>query len=95
MYGLLLGLGCVLGELPNSFIKRQLDVPPGAQARSVLKICFAVYDQGDLVLGVWVLLLPIWVMSPLQALFAFVVVTAAHSVANMVAYGLGVRKTLM
>ena len=95
LYGFLLGLGCVIGELPNSFIKRQLDVPPGAQSRSALKVFFTIYDQGDLVLGAWVVLLPIWVMAPLQALFIFVVVTVVHYIVNVVAYWLGVRKTLI
>src|SRR5216110_2464646 len=27
------GLGFMLGELPNSFLKRQLDIPPGAAPR--------------------------------------------------------------
>src|ERR1041385_6797971 len=31
IWGMLLGLGCVLGELPNSFLKRQLDINPGEQ----------------------------------------------------------------
>lgn len=93
-YGLLLGLGCVVGELPNSFIKRQLDVPPGGRTRSALRSIFTIYDQGDIVLGVWVLLLPIWVMSLLQALVAFGAVTVAHSIANVVAYRLRMRDTL-
>lgn len=29
VWGMILGLGYVAGELPNSFVKRQLDVPPG------------------------------------------------------------------
>lgn len=30
--GVWCGLGFMLGELPNSFVKRQLDIPPGARA---------------------------------------------------------------
>ena len=29
IWGLLLGMGCVIGELPNSCLKRQLDIKPG------------------------------------------------------------------
>jgi len=32
LVGFLLGLGMTLGELPNSFLKRQLDIPPGQRA---------------------------------------------------------------
>src|SRR4051812_15796847 len=87
LYGLLLGLGVVLGELPNSFLKRQIGVPPGQQRGLLLTI----YDQADFVLVVWLLLLPLWVMTPLEALFVFAVVTAAHLVINVVGYAIGAR----
>src|SRR4051794_23359487 len=46
-YGFLLGLGVVLGELPNSFAKRQLDIPPGAQRRSPAGVMLTIWDQAD------------------------------------------------
>ena len=33
-YGALLGAGVVLGELPNSFLKRRLGIAPGARQKS-------------------------------------------------------------
>jgi hypothetical protein len=86
-YGLLLGVGVVLGELPNSFLKRQLGVAPGAQRGLLLSI----YDQADFVLVVWLLLLPLWAMSVWQAAFVFAVVTAVHLVINVVGYAIGAR----
>lgn len=46
------GLGFMLGELPNSFVKRQLDIAPGMPPASALGriICFVI-DQTDSVLG--------------------------------------------
>jgi CDP-2,3-bis-(O-geranylgeranyl)-sn-glycerol synthase len=87
VYGLLLGLGVVIGELPNSFLKRQLGVAPGAQRGLLLTI----YDQADFVLVVWLLLLPLWVMAPWQAAFVFAVVTAVHLVINVIGYAIGAR----
>ena len=87
LYGVLLGLGVVLGELPNSFLKRRLDVPPGAQSSLPLTI----YDQADFVLAVWVLLLPLWAMAWWQAAFVFAVVTAVHLVINVIGYAIGAR----
>ena len=42
----------MLGELPNSFIKRQVGIAPGAPARHPVaqRICFLV-DQTDSVVG--------------------------------------------
>ena len=49
VYGALLGAGVVLGELPNSFVKRRLGIAPGGQANSLLGAAIAVYDQADFV----------------------------------------------
>lgn len=46
------GLGFMLGELPNSFFKRQFGIAPGAPARHPVarRICFLI-DQADSVVG--------------------------------------------
>jgi hypothetical protein len=50
--GLLAGAGCMLGELPNSFIKRRLRVPPGAPADgSIARVLFLVVDRLDSTVG--------------------------------------------
>jgi hypothetical protein len=92
LVGTLLGLGTVLGELPNSFLKRQLDIEPGSRRRSALGIALAVFDQGDFVLGIWLALAPVWMMTPPEALLAFAVVAAVHSVINVVGYAIGARE---
>jgi CDP-2,3-bis-(O-geranylgeranyl)-sn-glycerol synthase len=93
LFGLLLGLGVVLGELPNSFIKRQLGVAPGRQRRGGLGLVLSLLDQGDIVLGAWVTLTPLWRMSVGQAATAFAAVVAAHMVVNVIGYTLGIRKS--
>ena len=92
LYGLLLGVGVVVGELPNSFLKRRLGIDPGAQRHTPPGALLSLHDQGDFVLGVWVLLLPIWVMSPRQALIAFVVVSTVHLAVNVVGTAIGARE---
>ncbi len=87
LYGLLLGIGVVLGELPNSFLKRRLDIAPGTQRNLLLTI----YDQADFVLVVWVVLLPLWTMAVWQAALVFVLVTAVHLVINVIGYAIGAR----
>jgi CDP-diglyceride synthetase len=95
LYGALLGLGVVVGELPNSFLKRQLDIAPGTQKRSLGGVLLSVYDQADFVLAVWLLLLPLWVMAPWQAAFVFAVVAVVHLVINLIGYAIGARKSLI
>jgi CDP-2,3-bis-(O-geranylgeranyl)-sn-glycerol synthase len=91
-FGILLALGVVLGELPNSFLKRQLDIAPGRRRASPAGVALAVFDQGDFVLGVWLLLAPIWTMTVPQALLAFAVVVLVHLVVNLVGYAIGARR---
>ena len=94
-YGLLLGLGVVLGELPNSFLKRQLDIQPGTRRRGFGGFLLTVYDQADFVPAVWLLLLPLWVMPPWQAALVFVVVVVVHLITNLIGYAIGARDTLL
>ena len=94
-FGALVGLGTVVGELPNSFIKRQLGIAPGAQRRSGAGIAISIFDQADIVVGIWVCLLPIWAMTVGQAALAFVVFAALHLVVSVVGVALGARKTVL
>jgi hypothetical protein len=81
----------VLGELPNSFLKRRLGLAPGTQRGGALGRGLTVLDQGDLVLGAWALLAPIWHMALWQAAVAFAAVSAVHLVVNVVGYAIGAR----
>lgn len=59
-WGALLGLGYILGELPNSFAKRQLDIAPGAMGHGARGKWFWVIDQLDSLAGIFLCLLPVW-----------------------------------
>lgn len=91
--GLVLGLGTVLGELPNSFLKRQLGIGPGNRARGLLGIALSIYDQGDFVPLVWLMLSPIWLIPPSQIGLCFVIVVALHAIVNLIGFAIGARKT--
>jgi len=67
--GLLLGLGMTLGELPNSFLKRRLAIPPGGSGQGAWAALFFVLDQIDLAGGIWVL--TYWLLRPSPALLAW------------------------
>jgi CDP-diglyceride synthetase len=93
LYGVLLGLGVVLGELPNSFLKRRLDIAAGSQRRDPLGVALSLFDQADFVLLTWVLLLPLWTMSVPQAAIVFAIVAAVHMVINLIGYAVGARSS--
>ncbi len=52
LWGAALGAGYLLGELPNSFLKRRLDIAPGDAAHGNTRAIFWILDQIDSLLGV-------------------------------------------
>ena len=45
--GGLLGLASWIGELPNSYVKRRIGVPPGEQLRPPAGVLLSIIDQAD------------------------------------------------
>lgn len=87
------GLGYVLFELPNSFIKRRYNVPPGGNIRGVKGVLFNFFDQSDSVLGCLLFLmlfyqpeLPVWIAI-------FITATLVHYFMNIVLYTLRLKSS--
>lgn len=94
LIGILLGLGYSLFELPNSFIKRRLDIKPGKTIDGFKKIFFIIFDQADSVFGV---ALVVWLFYPIGIriyLFYIVLGTVTHLLINMLLYFLHFRKNM-
>lgn len=93
VYGALLGLSVVAGELPTSFVKRQLGVRPGARAPMPLAPLMSLYDQGDFVVVGTLIMRPVWRPSRAELAGAFAAVSAVHLAFNVVGYAIGARDT--
>jgi CDP-2,3-bis-(O-geranylgeranyl)-sn-glycerol synthase len=66
LLGMLAGLGFMLGELPNSFLKRQLGIRPGAAPSNLAgRIVFGLLDRLDSIVGM-LLALSLIVPTPWQ-----------------------------
>ena len=88
--GLLAGTGCMLGELPNSFIKRQLRIPPGSPAAGpVMRPLFFVVDRLDSTLGVLVSLMLAVPVPPATVVYIVVVGVGLHGALSVVTFHLG------
>jgi hypothetical protein len=91
LVGALIGLGTVAGELPNSYLKRNLGIAPGERRLTPGGVALIVYDQADFVPAIAIALLPVWVM-PLDVLaVGFVAVATVHFGVNVVGYAIGAR----
>jgi len=60
LWGALLGCGYIVGELPNSFAKRQLGIAPGALGQGVRGKVFWVVDQLDSLAGMLLFVSIVW-----------------------------------
>jgi CDP-diglyceride synthetase len=87
------GLGFMLGELPNSFIKRQLDVPPGQPPRRrIAAIVSFIVDRLDSIVGA---LIAITLVAPTPWktwLFVILIGPAIHLAFSVLLYRLGVKE---
>jgi hypothetical protein len=92
-WGCLLGTGYIVGELPNSFAKRQLDIGPGASGQGFAGRVFWVVDQLDSLAGMLLFVWPVW-RAPVDLvllLVAFMLVAHPAAAWIMVIFGLKKR----
>jgi hypothetical protein len=90
-WGALAGAGYILGELPNSFAKRQLGVSAGAIAAGWGGAFFWIIDQVDSVGGVLVLLSPLWTPTWPVAGALFGLTLLVHPLVALVMFCLGLK----
>lgn len=91
-FGGAMGVGAALGELPNSFVKRRLSIPPGKSAHGkVQRAVFYIWDQVDLLMGAWPLIAPVVKPTPLLVAASFAVALIVHPLVAAAGYLLGVR----
>lgn len=93
--GALMGVAYALFELPNSFIKRRLDITPGKNDISGFKRVFFIFlDQADSIFGC-VLVVCIFFPLPVWYYFVYVLVGAlTHIIFNVLLYFCHLRKNM-
>ncbi|MBU1120395.1 MAG: CDP-2,3-bis-(O-geranylgeranyl)-sn-glycerol synthase [archaeon] len=84
LYGLLLSVGAILGDIAGSFLKRRLAIPPGKEAFPL--------DQLDFVLGGILLggILHIPLIEEAVVIIIFTVI--AHKFTNFIAFKIKLKK---
>ena len=93
--GTLLGIGMTFGELPNSFLKRQLEISPGNKKKGPTGIIFILLDQVDLTIGIWIFLSLLVRPGLTLVLWSFLLTFVLHMMISVVGYSLGMRKTIL
>lgn len=92
LLGFYAGLGFMAGELPNSFLKRQLDIPPGGAPRQLCaKVLFFLIDRFDSIFGM-LLAVSVSVPTPWQTwLYLALLGPGVHWVFSVILYWWGVK----
>lgn len=92
-FGAAMGFGAMLGELPNSFVKRQLGIAPGASAKGPLRPLFYVWDQVDLITTAWPCT-ALWVRPRAGVVLAsFALAMILHPAVSLIGYLIHARKS--
>jgi hypothetical protein len=86
MYGAMLGLAYILAELPNSFIKRRLDIAPGKNATGFKGILFTIIDQVDSVIGGAIVICLFMPMSFAAFITMVAIASGIHYAINILLY---------
>jgi CDP-2,3-bis-(O-geranylgeranyl)-sn-glycerol synthase len=88
--GVLAGAGFMAGELPNSFAKRQLGIPPGAPAGGTIAgPFFGVIDRLDSALGVLAALALVVPMPAVTVVYVLLVGSVVHGLFSVLTFRLG------
>jgi CDP-2,3-bis-(O-geranylgeranyl)-sn-glycerol synthase len=90
LLGMWAGFGFMFGELPNSFVKRQLGVAPGhAATTGCMHLIFVIFDRIDSILGM-LLALTIAVPVPwLTCAYVLIAGSLLHASFSLVLFQLG------
>ena len=94
IFGAFLGLGYVVAELPNSFIKRRIDIAPGANKKGLTGRLFLVIDQIDSSIGCAIAMAIVLPLTSLDVVVLAVIGGVIHYVANISLYFVGLKKQM-
>ena len=84
----------MLCELPNSFIKRRINIIPGKTDKGIKGILFFVIDQIDSLIGVFFVLMLFNGMS-LSRYFLYLCIGAlTHIIINLILFCLKIRRNV-
>ncbi len=83
LFGFLMGLGALIGDLAKSFFKRRLSIDPGVR--------FVPFDQTDFVIGALLFVMPVFNLTLRIIAASLILSFALHIIVNHLAFYLKVR----
>ena len=83
LFGFLMGLGALTGDLIKSFFKRRIGIEPGAK--------FVPFDQTDFVIGALIFIMPIFNLSLKIFVVSLILSFMLHIIVNHISFFLKIR----
>lgn len=84
LFGFLISLGALIGDLAGAFIKRRIGIAPGGP--------LPIIDQIDFIIGAIVLVSPLKVLYLELTLTVVMITIPIHVLTNFAAYKMGLKK---
>jgi Putative integral membrane protein DUF46. len=91
-YGAIWGLGYVLAELPNSYLKRRMKIQPGKSAEGKYKLFFTILDQSDSVIGCLIFMRVFYAPSLIDSFMILIIASGFHYLTNVGLYFVGLKR---
>ena len=83
LFGFLMGLGALVGDLAKSFFKRRIGIKPGSK--------FVTFDQTDFVVGALIFIIPVFQVTLAIFIVSLLLSFALHIMVNHIAFYLKIR----
>ena len=93
LVGLAVGTLAALAELPNSFLKRRLNIPAGQSGPGATGALFYFVDQVDILVGVWLAYSLVVDVTLWRVVLSVGLVFVLHQAVTVIGGGLGMRPT--
>lgn len=94
VFGALMGIAYMICELPNSFIKRRIDIPDGKTVDGLKGTIFFVVDQLDSMFGVILVLYAVSKITLIQYISYVLLGGITHIAVNLLLYKLKIRRNV-
>jgi hypothetical protein len=93
LVGLAVGTLAALAELPNSFLKRRLNIPAGQSGPGAMGALFYFVDQVDILVGVWLAYSLVVDVTLWRVVLSVGLIFVLHQAVTLIGGGLGMRPT--
>lgn len=92
--GAIMGFAYMICELPNSFIKRRINIPDGKTVQGIKGKIFFIIDQIDSMFGIMLVLMILVKFNLLYYILYIIIGGVTHIIVNLILYKFKIRRNI-